>query len=148
MPPKRKPLIRFLWWLHIRIYRLSGGRLGTRLLDMPVLLLFTTGTKSGHSRVHALSYVRAGDSYVVAASNGGASVHPGWRFNLLNNPIARIQVGREIMDVEAREAQGAERKKLWERFKEMDGAYRRYETRTDRLIPVIVLQPLKSAKPF
>jgi deazaflavin-dependent oxidoreductase (nitroreductase family) len=142
MPPKNNPFIRFLWDFHLWIYRLTGGRIGARLLAMPVLLLTTTGRKSGKERINPLSYVRHGDAFLVAASNGGADVPPGWYFNLAAHPAAQIQVGTRRMAVRARETAGAERDALWEKFKAMESAYARYETRTERLIPVMALEPV------
>jgi deazaflavin-dependent oxidoreductase (nitroreductase family) len=141
MLPKKRLHIRLAWWFHIWLYRLSGGLLGTRLLDMPVLLLVTRGAKSGKNYVHALSYLYVEENFAVAASNGGASVHPGWHYNLLAHPNVQLQVGRKKLHARAREATGSEHGQLWARFKEMESAYARYEQRTSRKIPVFVLEP-------
>ncbi|MDA1329737.1 MAG: nitroreductase family deazaflavin-dependent oxidoreductase [Chloroflexi bacterium] len=147
MPPKDNLLIRFIWKLHLWIYMWSGGRLGARLLDMPVLLLYTVGRRTQRRRVNAISYRRDGVNFVIAASNGGADVHPGWRFNLLAEPHAQIQIGKIMLSVLAREEKGDERRRLWEDFKNMEAAYQRYEKKTDRLIPIIILEPVKDKSP-
>ncbi len=140
---KRKPnwLIRFLRPAHAWVYRLSGGRMGTKLLDMPVLLLRTIGKKSGRARLRALSYLRDQENYVLAASNGGADYHPDWWFNLQADPRAHIQVQRQYIEVYARQAIGEERDNLWKRFIDMEKRYGFYEKRTKRQIPVIILEP-------
>lgn len=133
-------VIRFLRSAHPWLYRLSGGRLGTRLLGMPVLLLNSTGRKTGIGHVRALSYIYDQGNYVLAASNGGADFHPDWWINLKAQPRAKIQVGRKELKVSAHEAEGEERSKLWQRFVQMESRYKKYENRTKRLIPVIILQ--------
>lgn len=138
--PKPNLIIRFLRGAHPWIYRLSGGRLGTRLLDMPVLLLRTLGRNTGKERVKALSYVYDEGRYFLAASNGGADFHPDWWLNLREEPKARIQVGNKQLKVAAHEAEGEERAKLWKRFVQMEGRYKIYEQRTNRRIPVVILQ--------
>jgi deazaflavin-dependent oxidoreductase (nitroreductase family) len=138
---RRKPnlLVRFLRPAHTWLYQLSGGLLGTRLLDMPVLLLRTVGRKTGKRRVRALSYLFDQGKYVLAASNGGADYHPDWWLNLEANPKAAIQVGSKRIDVTAYEVEGEERAKLWQRFVKMEERYANYEKRTKRRIPVVIL---------
>ena len=139
---RRKPnlLIRFLRPAHAWLYQLSGGRLGTRLLDMPVLLLRTVGRKTGKQRVRALSYLFDYGNYVLAASNGGADYHPDWWLNLEANSQADIQVGSKRLEVTAYEVEGEERAKLWQRFVKMEERYANYEKRTKRHIPIVILK--------
>ena len=132
-------VIRFGRWLHPWLYRLSGGRWGTRLLDMPVLLLHSIGRRTGKEHVRALSYLYDQGNYVLAASNGGADFHPDWWINLKAQPRVKIQVGRKELSVNAHEAKGEERSKLWQRFVQMERRYKTYEKRTVRKIPVIIL---------
>jgi deazaflavin-dependent oxidoreductase (nitroreductase family) len=106
---------------------------------MPVLLLHSIGRKTGREHLRALSYLYDQGNYVLAASNGGADFHPDWWINLKAQPRVRIQVGRKEMSVNAHEAEGEERSKLWKRFVEMERRYEKYENRTKRLIPVIIL---------
>lgn len=138
--PQPNLIIRFLRSAHPWLYRLSGGRMGTRLLDMPVLLLRTVGRKTGKERVRALSYIYDQGNYLLAASNGGSDFHPDWWINLRAQPKARIQVGRAELKVTAHEVDGDERAKLWKRFVQMEGRYKIYEERTSRRIPVIILK--------
>lgn len=136
-------MIRFIWKAHIRIYKLTAGRLGARLLDMPVLLLNSRGRKTGKTHITALSYVKDGENYILAASNGGSHRHPDWWFNLEANPLASIQVSKKSLNVRAREIKGIQRGRLWDRFVEMEKSYRRYEKSTSRRIPLIELMPEK-----
>ena len=106
---------------------------------MPVLLLHSIGRKTGKEHVRALSYLYEQGNYVLAASNGGADFHPDWWINLKAQPLAKIQVGRNDFKVNAREAKGEERSKLWQRFVQMEKRYEQYENRTKRHIPVIIL---------
>jgi deazaflavin-dependent oxidoreductase (nitroreductase family) len=139
---RRKPnlLVRFLRPAHAWLYQLSGGRLGTKLLDMPVLVLSSVGRKTGKQRIRALSYLFDNGNYVLAASNGGADYHPDWWLNLEANPKAAIQVGSKRLEVTAQEVEGEERAKLWQRFVKMEERYANYERRTKRHIPVVILK--------
>jgi deazaflavin-dependent oxidoreductase (nitroreductase family) len=134
---------RILGGLHERIYRLTGGKVGGKLVKAPVLLLTTTGRKSGRSRTSPLLYARAGDNgYMVIASKGGAPQHPLWYLNLQANPLAEVTVGRETRNVRARDAQGEERERLWRSLADLYPGYDRYAQRTSREIPVVVLEPV------
>jgi deazaflavin-dependent oxidoreductase (nitroreductase family) len=132
---------RILGGLHRRAYRLTGGKLGGRIAGMPVLLLTTTGRKSGRPRTQPLAYTRAGDGYAVIASKGGAARHPLWYLNLRANPLAEVTVGRVTQKVRAREAEGEERERLWRQLADVYSGYDRYARKTSRRIPVIVLEP-------
>ncbi len=130
-----------LWTLHRWTYRLSDGRLGGRVLGMPVLLLTTTGRRSGRLRTTALTYFPVDSNFAVIASNGGAPQHPFWLLNLRAQPRAQIQVGPRRMQVWAREAGGAERERFWSQAVRAYSAYATYQRRTSRRIPVVVLRP-------
>jgi deazaflavin-dependent oxidoreductase (nitroreductase family) len=133
---------RILGGLHERIYRLTGGKVGGKAGKAPVLLLTTTGRKSGRPRTSPLLYARAGDNgYTVIASTGGAPQHPLWYLNLQANPVAEVTVGRETRKVRARDAQGEERERLWRSLADLYPGYDRYARRTSRRIPVVVLEP-------
>jgi deazaflavin-dependent oxidoreductase (nitroreductase family) len=113
--------------------------LGSRL-EHPVLLLNTVGRKSGRERSVALDYFTDGETPFVIASNAGEPGNPAWWLNLREHPHATVQLGPERFSVVAREAQGAERERLWARAVDTDDAYATYQQRTSRLIPVVVLE--------
>jgi deazaflavin-dependent oxidoreductase (nitroreductase family) len=135
---------RILGGLHRTFYRLTGGKVGGRIANMPVLLLTTTGRKSGRPRTQPLAYTRTSEGYAVIASKGGAAQHPLWYLNLRANPIAEVTVGRETQEVRARETEGEERERLWRQLADVYSGYDRYAQRTSRRIPVIVLEPARS----
>jgi deazaflavin-dependent oxidoreductase (nitroreductase family) len=120
---------------------------GGRLSGVPILLLTTTGRRSGHPHTTALTYLTEGAHYAVVASNGGAPQHPAWLHNLRAFPQAQIQVGSRVYRVRAREAQGAERERLWDRMVQLYAGYRGYQARTPRRIPVVVLEPMSQPTP-
>jgi deazaflavin-dependent oxidoreductase (nitroreductase family) len=130
--------------MHTRAYRLTGGKLGGRLGKLPVLLLTTTGRKSGQPRTQPLAYTQVGDGFAVIASKGGAAQHPLWYLNLRANPLAEVTVGRETRQVRAREAQDEERDRLWRVLADLYAGYDRYAQKTSRRIPVVVLEPCGS----
>lgn len=133
--------------VHQWIYENTDGRIGATLGGRPMLLLRTVGRRSGQPRTAALLYVRDGDGYAVIASKGGAPHHPGWFHNLTAHPDVEIQVGRERIPVRARVAHGKERARLWARADEVNqGQYAEYQSRTSRVIPVIVLEPRKGVR--
>jgi deazaflavin-dependent oxidoreductase (nitroreductase family) len=105
------------------------------------LLLTTKGRKSGVERTVPLTYLRDGDDYVLVASNGGADTHPAWWLNLHRTPSARIQVGRQTVDVTARHADAHERNRLWPMLTRYNPFYANYERITRREIPVVILTP-------
>jgi deazaflavin-dependent oxidoreductase (nitroreductase family) len=138
---RRSPVVDLFWKVHPWLYRITGGRLLGRLVGMKVLLLTTTGAKSGATRTTALTYLEAGDSYVVIGSFLGEPRHPAWVHNLRADRRATVQVGSRNIAVDAREARGEERARLWQELVALQPDYRQYETRTDREIPVVVLEP-------
>jgi deazaflavin-dependent oxidoreductase (nitroreductase family) len=108
---------------------------------MPVLLLDSVGRKSGTTRTNALTYIPRGNSYVVIASFLGEPRHPAWFLNLRSTPNAEIQIGSKRLRVRAREALGAERQALWSEVVHKVPDYAEYQSRTDREIPVVILDP-------
>ena len=114
-----------------------------------VLLLTTTGRKSGQPRETALYTFPDRENYIVVASNVGEDKHPGWYLNLCENPEASILIDGRTLSVRAREAEGAERERLWGMVTSQDANYSEYQTWTARKIPVIVLEPrnLASERP-
>jgi deazaflavin-dependent oxidoreductase (nitroreductase family) len=139
-------VIRAMSALNTWAYRATGGRLGGRFLrGAPVLLLTTTGARTGQRRTAPLLYLRDGDRLVVVASKGGMSKHPLWYRNLLAHPEVEVEVGRERRTMVARTAGPEERAALWPRLVAMYRAYADYQARTPREIPVVVLEPRRSA---
>lgn len=109
--------------------------------DTPTLLLTTRGRRTGRILTMPLIYGEFDGSYVVMASKGGAPTHPGWFHNLTAEPDVEIQVGAEKLKVTARVAEGDERARLWEQMAEVYPPYLEYQEKTDRVIPVVVLEP-------
>ena len=106
----------------------------------PVLLLTTTGAKSGQPRLAPLVHNRDGDHYIVAASKGGAPTHPGWYFNLIANPAVTVEVGGETFTARAIVPEGVERDRLWAAHVAANPNFADYQQRTTRIIPVVVLE--------
>jgi deazaflavin-dependent oxidoreductase (nitroreductase family) len=125
---------------HVRRYEETDGEVGYLWNGATIVVLTTTGRKSGEPRKFALIYDSRGDDLVVVASKGGAPDHPGWYKNLLAHPDASVQVRGERFDVRARTAEGAEREELWRLMNRSWPNYDTYATRTDREIPVVVLE--------
>jgi deazaflavin-dependent oxidoreductase (nitroreductase family) len=127
---------------HTLVYRLSSGRLGTTLLGMPMLLLTTWGRRSGKLRTTPLLYLPVDDVFVLVASNGGALRHPTWWFNLQAHPDALVQIGPVRGRVQAVPASSTDRRRFWPLLLQIYPPYARYQARTDREIPLIVLHPI------
>ena len=132
---------RYLGALHRLLYRLSGGQVGGRLWDLPVVLLTTTGRRSGKRRTVPLCSFRDGDDVVVIASYGGLDQPPAWWLNLEASPEAELQDGHTHRMVTARNAEPGERERLWAEVTARAPGYLEYERRTAREIPVVILQP-------
>ena len=136
------PVLRRLMGAHARVYRATGGRIGERVPGMPpMLLLDHVGAKSGRRRTTPLVYMPDGDAYLVVASKGGHPQHPSWLHNLRANPETEAQVGRQRIQVRAREATPEERERLWPRAAEYNSHWGRYRERTSREIPLVLLEP-------
>ncbi len=127
---------------HVRRYRETGGEVGhIWKRGAKVLLLTTTGRSSGEPRTTPLIYENAGDgAYVIVASKGGAPEHPGWYRNLARDPQVEVQVEADVFPARARTASGEERERLWRLAAEQWPDYDAYQQRTDREIPVVVLE--------
>jgi F420H(2)-dependent quinone reductase len=135
------PLLRRLMGGHTTVYRLSNGLIGHRFPGAPpVLLLDHVGARSGVKRTTPLVYGRDGSDLVLVASKGGYPKNPAWLHNLRANPDTTVQVGSRISNVRARIAQGAERERLWKLMVGVYPGYDGYRRRTDREIPVVVLE--------
>jgi deazaflavin-dependent oxidoreductase (nitroreductase family) len=144
-PGYTAPDVSLLGAEHVRRYQETGGEVGYLWNGVPALLLTTTGRKSGLPRTTALIFARRGEDYLVVASQGGAPTHPGWYHNLVETPRVTLQVGPEIFTAMAHVATAAERSQLWSFVNEVWPNYDVYQTRTDRVIPVVVLTPTSDA---
>jgi len=127
--------------LHILIYRLTGGILGSQMGGQSMLLLSTTGRKSGKQHVIAISYIQDGNHYLLVASNWGKDHHPAWYYNLTSQPLADIQVKARKLRVTARPAAAEEYEQLWNYISAKNPMYNRYQQNTRRKIPIIILEP-------
>jgi F420H(2)-dependent quinone reductase len=127
--------------LNIPLYRLTGGRVGGSLDGTPVLLLNTTGRKSGELRTAPVAYLDDGERQIVIGSNAGHKNEPAWSLNLKANPEAEVEIGRKRRPVRARSAEGEERAELWRRINEQYSGFDDYAARTNRDIAVFVLDP-------
>lgn len=135
----QKQIERFVTQSHVALYRSSGGLLGGWMLA-PVLLLTTTGRHSQQQRTTPLTFFPDGEDFVVIASYGGGARHPDWWLNLVSQPQAEVQVGPFRYAVHAREAEGEARERLWRRVTTWMPIYAYYQSRTERRIPVVVLE--------
>jgi len=144
---RRRKLVRaatkYLGAVHRLLYRASGGRIGGRVWGLRVVLLTTTGRRTGKARTVALCSLPDGADVVVIASYGGLDQHPAWWLNLVADPHATIQVGPRTLAVVARRAEGADHARLWPAVKKMNPFYAQYELITDRDIPVVILEPAR-----
>jgi F420H(2)-dependent quinone reductase len=136
------PVTRRMMAGHTALYRLTGGAIGHHLPGFaPVLLLDHVGARSGKRRTSPLVYARDGENVVIVASKGGYPKNPAWFYNLVANPDTTIQVGRDRKDVHARVATSEERERLWPLVVSVYSGYDGYQKRTDREIPLVVLEP-------
>ena len=132
-------LARVVTVVHTAVYRLSGGRVAGRLAGMPVLLLTTRGRVTGKPRTVPLTYLADGDAIVLVASYGGDDRHPGWYRNLCADDRVVVTQGGSRRSLTARTATPAERDRLWPQVVKAYPGYARYQGRTSRLIPLVVV---------
>ena len=136
------PLLRRLMDGHVAVYRASHGLIGHRFPGAPpMLLLDHVGAKSGAKRTSPLVYMRDGENVVLVASKGGYPRNPAWFHNLMANPDTTVQIGSARRAVHARVAEPAERKRLWPKVVKIYSGYRDYQRRTEREIPLVILEP-------
>jgi deazaflavin-dependent oxidoreductase (nitroreductase family) len=134
--------LRWTGKLNVPLYRLSGGRVGGRVGRAPVLLLTTTGRKSGQERTAPVVYLEDAGGFVVINTNAGNARKPAWSLNLRANPEAEIEVSRRRHRIRARVAEGEERAELWRKHNAQYSGFDRYAEKLDRDISVIVLEPI------
>jgi F420H(2)-dependent quinone reductase len=127
---------------HVAVYRVSRGRLGRRMGGLPVCLLTTRGRRSGRLRATTLSCFRHDDGLLVVPADAGSGRLPGWYHNLVAEPRVLVQVGPDVRRMRARTADPGERAQLWPRVVAESGVYGQHQERTERPIPVVVLEPL------
>ena len=132
---------------HTVLYRLTGGRVGHRFVHNDMCLLTTTGARNGRSHTVPLLYLEDGDRLVLIASYGGRTHHPDWYHNLVEHPSATVQILTERRPVTARTADGEERVAWWPRIVAAYPDYAVYQSRTNREIPVVILDPRNSQAP-
>ena len=124
----------------IEEFRANDGKVGGNFEHVPLLLLHTTGAKTGKERVNPLAYQAVGDDVAVFASKGGSPKHPDWYRNRVAEPRATIEIGNETIPVRARVAVGEERERIWSLQKERLPGFADYEQKTSRQIPVVLLE--------
>jgi deazaflavin-dependent oxidoreductase (nitroreductase family) len=140
-PGYTSPDLTLLGAEHVQRYQETGGEVGYLWNGVPILLLTTTGRRTGQPRTTPLIFGRDGDDHLVVASKGGAPHHPAWYLNLTAHPEVAIQVRTEHLRVVARTASDHERPRLWRIMTELWPNYDVYRSRTERTIPVVVLTP-------
>jgi deazaflavin-dependent oxidoreductase (nitroreductase family) len=142
-------IIKAMSKLNVAVYRWTGGLLGSKWRvgaafpwGVPVLLLTTTGRKSGQPRTAPLLFIADGQNVIVVGSQGGLPKDPLWYKNLQANPECEVQIKRRKTKMRARTAEGEERARLWPKLVAHYADFASYETWTDRVLPVVVLEPV------
>ncbi|HTY30363.1 nitroreductase family deazaflavin-dependent oxidoreductase [Mycobacterium sp.] len=122
-------------------FRSNEGKVGGQFEGANLLLLTTTGAKSGQARINPLAYFRIDGKLIIIGSFAGAPVNPAWVHNLRANPAARVEIGTDAFDVTAHELPPAERDELFEKVAAAAPGFAEYQSKTDRVIPLFELQP-------
>lgn len=125
-------------------FRANGGKVNGYFANASLLLLTTTGAKSGQPRVSPLVYTLDGDRIIIAASKGGAPTNPDWYHNLLAHPVATVELGSERFQARASVVEEPERSRLYAKFVEVMPGFGEYQTKTSRKIPVVALERVKA----
>lgn len=123
-------------------FRANEGKVSGQFAGRPLLLLSTTGARSGQTRPSPLAYTTDGEHYVIIASKGGAPTHPDWYHNLVANPIVTVEVGTEQFQARATVAEGEERMRLFNQMAARMPGFGEYQRKVERQLPVIVLERL------
>jgi deazaflavin-dependent oxidoreductase (nitroreductase family) len=127
--------------IYIFVYRLTNGAIGGRMAGLQVLLLTTTGRKTGQPRTTPLGCFQQDGNFIVVASNAGAERNPAWFYNVTSNPQVTLQIGGKQLAARAEVAGAEERAHLWADLVRRAPAYERYRERTKREIPLVILHP-------
>ena len=129
----------------VALYRLSNGKVMGRMAGLNLLLLTTTGRKTGKQHTTELGYFEQDGDYVIIASNAGSDRHPQWFRNLKKNPNVTIQIKDKQIHAIAKETEPSLRQQLWDKLIQLSPRYASYATSTSRVIPMVLLQPVGSA---
>jgi deazaflavin-dependent oxidoreductase (nitroreductase family) len=136
------------WWVwerftsfHTAAYKATKGKVGGKFQGAPIALVDSVGRKSGKRRTHPLLAREDGENLIIVASKGGIRKNPAWYHNLRANPDTVANWYGDVRTVRARELEGAEREEMWLKMTEIYPTYRHYQRRTDRQIPVLLLEP-------
>jgi deazaflavin-dependent oxidoreductase (nitroreductase family) len=140
----QKQFFKFVMSIFVGLYRMTSGRIGGSMQGLGVLLLTTTGRKSGKQWTTPLGYFEDNGAYIITASNAGADRDPSWFFNLKSNPIVNIQVKDKQITAIAEPADSEKRNQLWDRLVTIAPGYKNYEKQTSRVIPMVILKPKQS----
>jgi deazaflavin-dependent oxidoreductase (nitroreductase family) len=124
-------------------FRTNGGKVGGPFEGKSLLLLHTLGAKSGQARINPVACIKDGDRYAVIASKGGAPTHPDWYYNVIANPLVTVEVGTDKFQAQASVAEEPERTRLYDQMVTVMPGFDDYRRKTTRVIPVIVLTPVK-----
>jgi deazaflavin-dependent oxidoreductase (nitroreductase family) len=135
-------LVKVFTSLNVLLFRCTRGILGSKMGGQSVLLLYTTGRKSGRNLVITTNYYRDGGKYVLVASNWGKDFHPGWYYNLIDKPAIEIQVKAKKIPVVAHLPNSEEYDRLWILVTSQNPYYTRYQQKTRRKIPIFILEPM------
>ena len=137
-------VLRMFSRIHIILYRWTGGIIGERIFGNRMLLLTTTGRKTGQPRTTPVAYLTDGDAMVIVGGAAGAAKHPAWWLNLESHPEAQVQVGRRRLQVSATKALPGEQQHLWVHYPAQHVLFDKMQKRVAREIPVVILQPARS----
>ena len=137
---KRPTLVLWFWKAHRWVYRKSGGKIGEGQGKLKNLMFTATGRNSGKPRDIVITYFRIDGKLLIIGSNLGSPWHPEWYLNLKANPAVTVQIGTEIKEMTAREAEGEEREHLWNEVVAIEKAYAGYVKKIKRRIPIIVFE--------
>jgi len=139
-----RKLFRSILGIFVSLYRLTQGKFGGHVQGLQVLLLTTTGRKTGKKRTTPLGYFMDNGSYIITASNAGFDTNPAWFHNLRANPQVQIEIEDQHMEAEAKIASPEKRSVLWSKLISLSPAYANYAKKTSREIPLVILRPLKN----
>ena len=141
--PQTKIIIKWMSRINTWAYKATRGKVGGKFLKgAPVALLTTTGRKTGEPRVSPLLYLREGNRVILVASQGGAATNPMWYLNLKANPKVTVQIKDEVLTLTARDATESERAEYWPKLTAMYSSFDDYQSWTDRVIPVVICDPV------
>jgi F420H(2)-dependent quinone reductase len=138
----KNTFVKWFMSMHAFVLRLSRGRIGAKLGTQTILILTTTGRKSGQRRSIPIAYFRDGANYFIVASNWGQDRNAAWYFNLQVHPRAEIELDGKIIPVTSREAEGDEYTRLWQYAAEHNPPYLDYQKMTTRHIPIVIFTPV------